>query len=200
MYGPLTRSNCRVTTCAHAGSSTRYCGVVRPQRSSCTWLARRTVNGVTFKLGFHRSEEDAAHVWDLSAICLGLGTAKLNFPASEYESGRRWAEEAHEARRVDIKEFVSIWSKRERQRERQRALDGVLIVPGRVVALFGHVQRHMGLQAHWLASRLDVASLMGRHSSAVILASDCRPRRVPGAQNCALRADKNGNRLCSSPT
>jgi hypothetical protein len=72
-------------------------------------------------LGFHHSEEEAAHVWDLSAICLGLGTARLHFPASEYEAGGKWEEEAREAARVDIYELGTIWT--------QRARDGVHLPP-----------------------------------------------------------------------
>jgi hypothetical protein len=102
-----------------------------------------------FNLTFHRSKEDAAHVWDLSAICLGLDTAKLNFPASEYESGGRWVAEAREARRVDITEFMSIWT----GRAKQGNLDGVLIVPGVVVA--SQDSATTGLQARRLASRLE---------------------------------------------
>jgi hypothetical protein len=113
---------------AHAGSSSRYRGVCQTPQGS--WTSRRCVNGLTFHCGSHCSEEDAAHVWDLSAICLGLGTAKLNFPASVYEIGGRWSDEAYEARHVDINEFASIWS----NRPKQRALDGVLIVLGFVVA------------------------------------------------------------------
>jgi hypothetical protein len=126
--------------------------------------------GVRLNHGSHRSVQDAAHVWDLSALCLGLGNGQLNFPASEYESGGPWAEEAHEARRVDINEFVSIWS----NRPKQRALDGVLIVPekqsldvlllmiivpGQVVCL---TLPQLGLQARWLASRPLIATSMDR--------------------------------------
>jgi hypothetical protein len=82
---------------------------------------RKKRRGRVVYLGRHHSEEDAAHVWDLSAICLGLGTARLNFPAGEYEAGGRWEEEAREAARLDIDEFATIWS----QRAQQRTLDGV---------------------------------------------------------------------------
>jgi hypothetical protein len=78
-------------------------------------------HGRVIYLGVHHSEEEAAHVWDLSAICLGLGTARLNFPASEYEAGGKWEEEAREAARVDIDELKTIWS--------QRARDGVHLRP-----------------------------------------------------------------------
>jgi hypothetical protein len=65
-------------------------------------------------------------VYDLSAICLGLVTAKLNFPVSEYESGGCWAEEAREAACVDRDELTRIWSRC----AKQRTLDGMLITPG----------------------------------------------------------------------
>jgi hypothetical protein len=95
-------------------------------------------------LGSYHSKEEAAHIWDLSAICLGLSEAQLNFPASEYEAGGRWEEEAREASRIDIDELVTLWS----QRAQQRTLDGV----------------HSG--------PLDLRRLMlVRHCSASILAS-----------------------------
>jgi AP2 domain len=124
-----SRDRASAEICPHAGLSSQYRGVT--YRRSGLWAAYRKKSGRSVYLGRYHSEEDAAHVWDLSSICLGLSEAKRNFPTSEYEAGGRWAEEAREAARTDIDELATIWS----QRALQRTLDGVHSRPLRLCRL-----------------------------------------------------------------
>jgi AP2 domain len=118
---PSTAGLAPADVCPYAGFSSQYRGVYL-ERSSGAWIAQRwhRERGRQIHLGIYHSQEDAAHVWDLSAICLGLSESQLNFPASEYEAGGQWEEEAREAACVDNDEFATIWS----HRARQRTLDG----------------------------------------------------------------------------
>jgi hypothetical protein len=87
-------------------------------------MVQRHVNKQPIRFEFQHDEEQAARIWDLSNLCLGVGMDKpFNFPMSDYEGGGQWAEEATEALRVDIQEFARIWS----VRTKQSVLDGVLI-------------------------------------------------------------------------
>jgi hypothetical protein len=110
------------------GEPSRYDGVW-PQTSYSTGKLLRTwqvlrvckTSRQTICLGWHQTEEEAAHVSDLAAICLGVGTATLNFPASVYKAGGWWEEEAREAAGATVRELQQIWSRR----AKQRLLDGV---------------------------------------------------------------------------
>jgi hypothetical protein len=133
--------------------SSQYRGVA--ERNGA-WRATRTL-GRRFRLGTHHSGDEAAHVWDLSAICLGLGTANLNFPASEYEAGGRWEEEARESSHVDIDELVAIWSRQ----SKQRTLDGVHSRPPDFCRLV--LVRHRG------TNMLSCDGRHGRHSTGMCL-------------------------------
>jgi hypothetical protein len=124
--GCCKRSGNHTLPARFVGPSSQYLGVHLVQTTE-VWMVKRSCKqyGREIYLGLHHSEEEAAHVSDLSAICMGVGTAKLNFSASEYEAGGRWEVEAREAARVDIDEFATMWL----QRASQRTLDGVHSLP-----------------------------------------------------------------------
>jgi hypothetical protein len=94
-------------------------------------MMQRRVDKKMVRMELQHSEEHAARVWDLSAICLNVDLAKINFPMSDYESGGQWAEQANEARSVDIEQFAEIWSRR----ARQRVVNGVLTFLAHVILI-----------------------------------------------------------------
>jgi hypothetical protein len=133
--------------CSHTDGSSQYRGVVVDRRRPQKWRAQRWCKevGRNISLGSYLSEEEAAHVSDLPDICLGHSTTRLNFPASEYEAGGRWEEEAREAAGVGIDELATIW----KRRSRQRILDGVQSQPVDLATL---LLGSAVARVHWHAS------------------------------------------------
>ena len=75
----VTRVENMRNTGPRKGSKSKYKGVSWFKKSS-KWRAVATVNGISYSLGLHENEEDAARSYDQFCIDNNLTCAYLNFP------------------------------------------------------------------------------------------------------------------------